>query len=169
MATKHDVFRAVQDHFTQANRAPTQAELEKAVGTHWTAIKQHLFRLRREGALVWDDGDYTSMRLTSKAPKADKNGGKAVAPPKTRRASKMVETPATAPTPAPAEPPSKDSLIGARAVVYDDAELAQLEAEVVRAEEHAKFLRALLEGVRSQKPLDAKAAMLVEVIAQVQA
>lgn len=66
-------------------------------------------------------------------------------------------------------PTATGSLVGARAVIYDDSEIAKLEGRVVAAEENAKFLRALIEDIRAQKPLDAEAALLIGVVAKLQA
>lgn len=164
MATKHDVYEALQAHFATNDNAPSQEQIAKAVGSQWPAVKQHLLRLRNEGVVRWENGDYGTLRLTAKAPKADKNSPAEAKP--TAKRQRQPRAAKTSREVTPAQPVAEGSLVGARAVVYDDGELAALEAEVVRAEEHAKFLRGLLDSIREQAPLDAEGALVVGLLAR---
>lgn len=43
--------------------SPTRRELANATGTHINNVQQMLFRLRRDGALTFDDGVARSIRI----------------------------------------------------------------------------------------------------------
>ena len=172
MATKHDVYEALRDHFAKTKEAPDLNALAGSIGLHWPALKQHLLRLKKEGAVRWEDGDYSTMELGAKLPKPDKHSAPTPAAKGTQPRKKPTRAPKVSTTEVRAEvlaTSGPTSLIGARAVIYDDGELAQLEAQADQLEASAGALRALVTAIRAQKPLDARSAMLIEIVAQVQA
>lgn len=81
--TKHDVYAFISTFLEKHGRAPEQAEFEKALKSHWNAIKQHMLRLHKEGAVSWEFRDLSTMRLGTKPPKTDRNAEK---PPKAKKA-----------------------------------------------------------------------------------
>lgn len=157
--------------------APVMA---KGAGMDVHTLRASIVRLRRQGVLEHEPRDYTTIRLlpgagvppTKVDPKPTKMAPAREPHTKASKAEpvvepKVVETPA--PAPALTAPTATGSLVGARAVIYDDSEIAKLEGRVVAAEENAKFLRAQLEDIRAMKPLDAEAALLIGVVAKLQA
>lgn len=155
----------------RVGKVKSREDAERMSGLAGRAVSCALQRLLDAGLITYEKPhpraiDYESIRPTSgsaptKMAPARKPRTKAA------KAEPVVETPA--PAPALTAPTATGSLVGARAVIYDDSEIAKLEGRVVAAEENAKFLRALIEDIRAQKPLDAEAALLIGVVAKLQA
>lgn len=177
MATKHDVYEALRAHFAKRDTAPTQDQLSAAVGSPWTAVKQHLLRLKTEGVVAWEPGDYSTLRLTAKTPRADKNSPNGPQERPARRprggapstiARSLTRPRAAAPAPAAASTPAP-GLEGAIAVTYDAEEIEQLAALEQQLRAAADQIGAIVAALRTSPPLGPLGASLFQFLAQARA
>jgi len=168
MATKHEVFAALQAHFAQHVAAPTQEELANALQSHWLAVKQHLFRLKGEGAVTWESGDFSTLRLAaSKASKADKNT------PKVTKVTRAAKPKVAAPVADVSSSTASTGIEAARGATIDDGSIemfkgwsADLRARIEADLKLANEIDAMVAALEGLPRLGARGALIFELLSK---